>query len=254
MKVLCFLSSHKKNGITGTALKILLSNLSENCKYEVIYLDDYKIEPNKKNESSIVLEELYSKMKKADAYVFAAPTYWRELSGLMKHFFDCLRPKIVHFKNNGDTIPGDLKGKKYLSIVSCYTSSLENFFTGVTDDSFKTIDRVMSAAGTVKIGEVVITNTFKRKTISNNKIKILKKYSRKIDSKKKRINNTMKRYIQLFFMISVMSLITMAIQKFFSNILSTQNFWINYLSFTIIFFILLSLILHFFTFVKHRRR
>ena len=253
MKILGILASHKEHGIQAQLLSEVLDNVEPGVETETIYLENYEITPNKYHEKNPVLEELVQKLNEADVWVFSAPTYWRELSGVLKNFFDCMRPKFVYFKENGDTIPGQFKNKHYLSITSCYVSPLENFLTGVTDESFKTIDRVMSAAGVIKTGEIVLPGTFGMKEIPNYKKEQCHKFAKKISVKKRKDDSTLKRYIQLFFMIAVMALITMGIQiplKPFIN----SSFWLNYLSFTIIFFVLLACILHFVTFVKHRRR
>lgn len=253
MKILGILASHQEHGLNAKMLSEVLDNVDPGVETETIYLENYEITPHKYHEKNPVLDELSQKLMDSDVWVFAAPTYFRELSGVLKNFFDCMRPKLVYFKENGDTIPGQFKNKHYLSISSCYVSTLENFLTGVTDESFKTIDRVMSAAGVIKVGEIVLPNTFGMKEIPNNKKELCHKYAKKISVKKRKDDSTVKRYIQLFFMIAVMALITMGIQLPLQNWIGT-NFWLNYVSFTVIFFVLLACILHFMTFVKHRRR
>lgn len=253
MKILGILGSHQENGLNAQMLAEVLKNVDADVETETIYLENYDVTPHKYHEKNLVLDELAEKMAQSDVWVLAAPTYFRELSGVMKNFFDCMRPKLVYFKENGDTIPGQFKNKHYLSISSCYVSSLENFLTGVTDESFKTIDRVMSAAGVIKVGEIVLPGTFGMKEIPDNKKQLCHKYAKKISVRKRKDDSTVKRYIQLFFMIAVMALITMGIQIPFKSLIA-DNFWLNYLSFTIIFFVLLACILHFVTFVKHRRR
>jgi len=253
MKILGILASHQEHGLNAQMLDTVLKNVDSGTETETIYLENYDITPHKYHEKNAVLDELSEKLMESDVWVFAAPTYWRELSGVLKDFFDCMRPKFVYFKENGDTIPGQFKNKHYLSITSCYVSPLENFLTGVTDESFKTIDRVMSAAGVIKTGEIVLPGTFGMKELPDSKVELCKKYAKKISVKKRKDDSTVKRYIQLFFMIAVMALITMGIQLPLSRWIA-GNFWLNYASFTVIFFVLLGSILHFVTFVKHRRR
>lgn len=253
MKILGILASHQEHGLNAQMLDEVLKNVDSGVETETIFLENYDITPHKYHEDNPVLDELAQKLMDSDVWVFAAPTYWRGVSGVLKNFFDCMRPKFVYFKQNGDTIPGPFKNKHYLSISSCYVSTTENFLTGVTDDSFKMIDRVMSAAGVIKVGEIVLPNTFGMKTIPYNKKKLCQKYAKKISVRKRKDDSTVKRYIQLFFMIAVMALITMGIQLPLSKWIGS-NFWLNYVSFTLIFFILLACILHFVTFVKHRRR
>ncbi len=59
-----------------------------------------------------------------------------------------------------DTLPGQFKNKHYVSLTTCFTSSVENFVTGATDQTFVTIDRVMTSAGLIKKGEFVGTGTW----------------------------------------------------------------------------------------------
>jgi len=253
MKILGILASHQEHGLNAQMLDEVMQNVDDGIETETIYLENYEITPRKKHEKNEVLDELSAKLMESDVWVLAAPTYWRELSGVMKNFFDCMRPKFVYFKDNGDTIPGQFKNKHYLSITSCYVSPMENFLTGVTDESLKTIDRVMSAAGVIKTGELVLPGTFGMKEVPNNKKKLCKKYAKKISIKKRKDDSTVKRYIQLFLMIAVMALVTMGIQIPLAPFIS-GSFWLTYISFTVIFFVLLACILHFVTFVKHRRR
>ncbi|MCD2255991.1 flavodoxin family protein [Agrilactobacillus fermenti] len=253
MKVLGILGAHKRQGLTGQLLTEILKAVPETEETEFLYLEDYDIKPHT-NQPNPVLNELIQKLAESDVWVLAAPTYWGGLAGTMKNFLDCLRPKLVYQKKNGDTIPGPFKNKHYLSVTSCYKSTLENFITGVTDPTFKTIDTVMSAAGVIKVGELVLPNTFDMKTLPPAKIKLCHKWGQKIARKKRKDDSTVKRYIQLFFMIAVMALATMGIQVLLGRVLPLTNFLANYVSFVLIFFILLASILHYVTFVKHRRR
>lgn len=254
MKILGILASHKEHGLNAQMLQHVLDNVDEGVETETIYLENYDITPRKYPEENPVLDQLADKLMESDVWVFGAPTYWRECPGRLKDFFDCMRPKFVYFKDNGDTIPGPFKDKHYLSISSCYMSTTENFLTGITDETFKTIDRVMSAAGVIKTGEIVLPHTFGMKEIPEKKLKLCAKYGHKISKKEEKDDSTMKRYIQLFFMIAIMALVTMGIQVPLKAIMPMDNFWISYVSFVIIFFVLLALILHFVTFMKHRRR
>lgn len=253
MKVLGILGSQSHTGITAQMLGNVLKNVDKGVETETIFLEDYQIHANGVKENND-LDLIVDKMAKSDVWIFAAPTYWRELSGIMKKLLDCLRPKLVYIKPNGDAVPWKFKDKHYLSITDCYASTAENFVTGVTDETFKTIDRVMSAAGVIKIGEIVCPGTLNMKQLPEKKALLCAKYGHKISQKKRKDDSTLKRYIQLFFMVAIMALLTMGIQQLLAGIIPLSNFWIRYISFTVIFFVLLGCILHFVTFVKHRRR
>ncbi|MFC2676827.1 MAG: NADPH-dependent FMN reductase, partial [Lacticaseibacillus rhamnosus] len=52
--------------------------------------------------------------------------------------------------------------------------------------------------------------------------------------------------------IAVMALATMGIQQVIPGV--ATNFWWRYVSFVIIFFVLLACLLHYATFMRHKRR
>ncbi|MBA1434456.1 flavodoxin family protein [Bombilactobacillus bombi] len=253
MKILGILGAQTAQGLTSQMLAAVLDNVEDHVETETIFLEDYHIHPAGIKEHND-LDLIVDKLAESDVWVFAVPTYWRGLSGIMKKLLDCLRPKVVYFKANEDTIPGPFKNKHYLTLTNCYTGTFENWLTGVTDETFKTIDRVMSAAGVIKVGEIVCPNTKNLTALPLAKQQLCAAYGRKISRRQRKDDSTMKRYLQLFAMIAVMAFATMVIQQGLNTILLWNNFWWNYVSFTLIFFVLLAGILHFVTFVKHRRR
>ncbi|MCF6161720.1 MAG: NAD(P)H-dependent oxidoreductase [Furfurilactobacillus sp.] len=255
MKVLGILGAHKQHGVTAKLLATTLAAVPDSTETETIYLEDYDIHPDIKGQSNPVLDELTEKLLASDVWVFAAPTFWGGLSGVTKNFLDCLRWRLVRIDHVDDAHPARFKNKHYLSITDCYISPINNFFTGITDETFKQIDRVMSAAGVIKIHEIVCPNTFKNGDhIPESKLQLCHKWGARLPQKSKRDDNTMKRYVELFCMIAVMSLITMGIQRALSGVMTQTNFWINWVTFVVIFFVLLAIILHTVTFLVHRRR
>lgn len=253
MKILGILGAHKRAGLTGQLLETLLKAVPEGYETELIYLEAYDIKPHS-GQDNPDLKRLIQKLDESDVWIWASPTYWGGVSGILKNSLDCLRPKLVYQKKNGDTVPGPFKNKHYLSLTSCYVSTFENFVTGVTDSTFQTIDRVMAAAGVIKLGEIVLPNTFGMKTLPAQKIELCQRWGQRVVDKPRRDDSTVKRYIQLFFMIAVMALMTMGLQTWLGQLLPLQGFFAKYISFVLIFFVLLSGILHFVTVKKHRRR
>ncbi|AQW21130.1 NADPH-dependent oxidoreductase [Lentilactobacillus curieae] len=253
MKILGILGSHKENGVTRMALDTVLNQVKFPNTTDFIYLEDYNFGPDKGDAKDPVLDILESKMLEADVWVIAAPTYWGSLSGKLKDFFDCMRQRLVRIDHLGETHPDKFKDKHYISITDCYMSSIENFVTGVTDQSFRIIDKVMSSAGVIKLNEIVVTNSYGLTELPNNKQRQLRQAGIKLNSAIRKDDNTMKRYIELFFMIAVMALATMGIQSL-TGLLANHSFWLMWISFVVIFYVLLACMLHFFTFVKHRRR
>ena len=127
--------------------------------------------------------------------------------------------------------------------------------TGMTDSAFRTMDKAMTTAGLIKLGEGVQTATYGLKQLTDKKQTELEKLGNKINRTQRKDDQTLKRYIELFFIVAAMALITMVIQAGILKLLGQAlSFWTNYISFVLIFFILLAITLHFFTVVKHKRK
>ncbi|WP_461239767.1 flavodoxin family protein [Paucilactobacillus sp. N302-9] len=253
MKILGILGAHNSDGITAKMLKAVLDGVDQRHEVEMVDLKDYHILPDT-GQPNPDLDLLEKKLIESDVWVIAAPTYIGGLSGIMKNFFDCLRQRMGRFDRTGAIHPTKFKDKHYLSITTCYTSTFENMVTGVTDVTFNTIDKAMGLAGLIKVHELVLTNSYGQTSLSDSKEQECFKWGAKLGQKEKRDDNTMKRYIELFVMVTVMALITMVIQMLISPGLIGPNFWLSFVSFVIIFYILLAAILHFMTFVKHKRK
>ncbi|EUJ28032.1 hypothetical protein MFLO_12756 [Listeria floridensis FSL S10-1187] len=167
-----------------------------------------------------------------------------------------MRDYFVHTTSKGENIPHFLKGKSYVSITSCYKGALENGLAGVTDATFNQIDTVMSQAGMHRAGELVLTGTFRMEAVPEKKKQEAFHLGAKLAEKVERGGFTVKRYLQLFGMLAVSTLIVMGIQKGLQVLgwIPEQGFWINYVVFVVIFFLFLAGMLRLVTIHNHKRR
>lgn len=232
-------------------LSQVLANVGPENEVEQIFLADYTLYP-----ASPDLLKLIEKLKQADVWVLAAPTYWGGLAGVMKNFLDLIRQTNLRFDKNGDPHPiAPFEHKHYVLLTNCYAKTWENLFTGTTDAALRTMDKVMTTMGLIKAGEAVQTNTYFVKALAPKKQAELQRLGQKAGTLQRKDDQTVKRYIELFFIVAAMAFITMLIQTGILHLLGqTLSFWNNYISFVLIFFILLSITLHFFTVVKHKRK
>jgi len=254
MRYLALLGSHEQHGITAGYLQAVLTALPQDAEVETVFLRDYQIYPDNKEQRCPALDEIEAKMAASDFWIICAPTYWGGMAGVMKQFFDCMRFRLVRMTSAGDTLPGKYKDKHYLSMTTCFISSTDNFFTGITDQTFVTIDRIMTGAGLIKVGEFVGTGTWGTDAPRPAKLAECRRWGQKIANRPRKDDNTLKRYLLLFVMIAAMSLVTMGLQAWWLGVFAAGKFWITYISFVVIFYVLLASLLHFFTFVRHRRR
>ena len=100
VKIIGIAGCYKRDGITKQMLDQVLANVGPENEVEQVFLLDYEIYPG-----SPELAKLVEKLKQADVWVLAAPTYWGALSGVMKNFLDCLRQLTLRFDENGDPHP-----------------------------------------------------------------------------------------------------------------------------------------------------
>ncbi|WP_057893964.1 flavodoxin family protein [Lacticaseibacillus brantae] len=248
MHILGIFGGQAADGATMTLMKTVLAAVPEPNTTEIIDLNDWQLRPQGRE-----LDALEAKLAAADVWVLASPTYFSTIAGQMKQFLDVMRPRLVRMTQAGDTLPGQYKDKHYLSISSCFASGLENTFTHQTDQTFRTLDKAMTAAGLHKITELVLPNTWANHTdIPTTKLAQAQRIGGKLGTKTRKDDETLKRYLLLFMMIAVMALATMGIQLVLPVL--TSNFWWRYISFVLIFFVLLACLLHYFTFVRHKRR
>lgn len=149
------------------------------CQVETIYLDAYSLKMGDAA-SNQTLDHLDQLARQADCLVLASPTYWSNVSGLMKQFLDCFHSKLVHFNKKGERLPGNYRGKSYILLTSCYTSKLANRFSGVTDQTFITMNGPLQAAGMHRLAEAVCTGTFGLDALPQKK-KL--RYAKKLDNR-----------------------------------------------------------------------
>lgn len=115
------------------------------------------------------------------------------------------------------------------------------------------IDKVMAAAGVIKLGEIFVTDSWGLKKLPPIKLRELAAAGKKINQTKRKDDLTMKRYLELFLIVAGVVLVTM-LQQQAVFILWQPTFWLRYISFVLIFYLILAETLHFAIVVKHRRR
>ena len=125
MKILAIQSSPNKDGLTATLAKAVLKGYSDaSGEAELIHLNEMDIKTciscdngwGQCRQGDCVLvdnfEVIRQKIGAADAFVFATPVYWGDLSESAKRFLDRLR-RVEAFSGRGTC-----KGKKVIGITS----------------------------------------------------------------------------------------------------------------------------------------
>lgn len=251
MRIVGIYGGQSAEGLTADVVKAVLAGAGD-AECEFVDLNTYHLTPDQPGIANPDLDQLEEKLAAADVWVLGTPTYFGTVAGQFKQFFDCFRHRMARMTKQGDTLPGKYKDKHYVSVTSCFASGLDNTFTHQTDATLTMIDKAMTVGGLHKVSEFVLPGTWQMTRVPEEKLTAAKRLGARLVGKTRKDDATLKRYLLLFVMIAVMALATMGIQLLLPVL--TANFWFRYASFVIIFFVLLAGLLHYFTFMRHKRR
>ncbi len=141
MKVLAIVSTKRKNGLVSKiTLKVLEGAQASGHEIETINLYDYTINYclgcwGCKRKGLCVINDdfnsIFEKVRDADVLILSSPTYWSNVSGIMKSFFD-RQCGMAMSHSEGKEILGkrlplgfgaknEMKGKKAIFITACTT-------------------------------------------------------------------------------------------------------------------------------------
>jgi len=141
MKVLAIVSTKRKNGLVSKiTLKVLEGVKQSGNEIEVINLYDYTINYCLgcwacERKGLCVIDDdfnsIFEKVRDADVLILSSPTYWSNVSGIMKSFFD-RQCAMAMLHNEGKVILGrrfplgfgpknEMRGKKAIFITACTT-------------------------------------------------------------------------------------------------------------------------------------
>ncbi len=133
MKVIAFLGSPRKEGITSLVTERILDKVKElGAETKEYFLNEMKFkgcqgcQACKKGKDFCVIEDDLSEalrdMKDADAFIFASPVYFGDVTGQFKCFWD----RTYCFFNPNFTLRFD-RGKKCAVVLAQGDPNLENF-------------------------------------------------------------------------------------------------------------------------------
>src|SRR6056297_911039 len=141
MKILAIIATRRKNGlISKITSKVIEGAQSSGHETEIINLFDYKIEYclgcwgcEKKGRCVINddFNSIFEKVRDSNVLILASPTYWSNVSGIMKSFFD-RQCGLAMSHSEGKVLFGKrlpigfgpkkkMQGKKMIFITACTT-------------------------------------------------------------------------------------------------------------------------------------
>lgn len=176
MYILGIVGSARKGGNTDTVVDAILTSSKEcGAQVEKIYLSDLDFKgcigcgSCEKDMKCILkddMQEVYSKINKADGLVLGSPTYFYNVSGLMKMFIDRLYAYEIFDKEYRSVWVGahEVLGRKYaVTAAICEQETIEDM--GFASEA---MSMALSAVGIRSVENMKILHLFKKNEAGKN--------------------------------------------------------------------------------------
>ena len=174
MKILGLIGSYRKNGNTDTAVrKVLEGAMNQGAEVEALYLKDYEIkdcngcEACKKTFECVIqddMQKIYPKIMEADGVVIGSPTYFYNVTGIIKNLIDRLYCYETFDEEDRSVWMGIIEamGTKYATVVAvCEQEDPKDLgYTAVT------MTKSMQAIGYRVVDELKIYNVYNKNELS----------------------------------------------------------------------------------------
>ena len=179
MKVLAIVATKRKSGIISKMTENILkgAKVSGN-KTELVNLYDFKLEYclgcwGCERKGKCVLKddfnEIFEKVKDADLLILSAPTYWSNVPGIMKTFFD-RHCGVAMLHGEGKVIFGkclpigfgpkkEMKGKKAIFVTACTTPAPFHILLDESRNTFKAMHHYTRKIKAKTIAKIVFTDS-----------------------------------------------------------------------------------------------
>lgn len=170
MKIIGFIGSYRKGGNTDTAVRTVLEGaVNQGAEVEAVYLNEYEIadcvgcEACKTTFECVIrddMQKIYAKIMEADGVVIGSPTYFYNVTGIIKHMIDRLYCYEVFDEEDRSVWMGihEATGPKYATVVAvCEQKDPEDLgYTAVT------MTKSLQALGYRVVDELKIYNVYNK--------------------------------------------------------------------------------------------
>ena len=189
MNVLILNGSPRKNGNVAKLLNAVREGAEK--KHTVKWIDVYNLNilPCRgcmrcRKEDNCVLapddaHNIAKDIAEADVLVVGTPTYWANMSSMLKLLFDRIVYILMGEKSNGFPIPKQ-KGKKAIIIAACTTPYPFNIIAKQSTGAIAAVWEVLKYAGYKLIGKINLAGTVKCPNVSDKMLAKAKKLGEKI--------------------------------------------------------------------------
>ncbi|MBM4293779.1 MAG: flavodoxin family protein [Deltaproteobacteria bacterium] len=168
MKVLILNGSPRKQGTVATLLRAVAEGAAQKHEVEWVDVYDLKMRPclgcmKCRPEGECVQPEddahrVGRQIKEAGALVVGTPTYFSNMSAMLKMLFERNETVFVNEKPKWFPIQ-NLKGRPAVIVTACTTPWPLNWLLPVSRGAVRAVNRVLKDSGCKVLGKVVKTNT-----------------------------------------------------------------------------------------------
>ncbi len=183
MRFLVLNGSPRKNGVTTQVLTKAYETLKANHEGEYVDLYDLEIKPcvgclQCRPDKTCVLprdgaHEVAEKIKQADLLVVGTPTYWGNMTGVMKNLFDRCVPVFEYL--DGFTMRKNLRGKKAMIVIPSGAPFPFNMLRSQSRGTASAVKTVLRSGG-VKIVDTIYAPNSRR--FEENRGKVMERLAR----------------------------------------------------------------------------
>lgn len=164
MKILAINGSPRKKGIVSTLIQTVIDSANEKHDVELIHVYDLNMKPciacmKCRPDGVCALQEddahlIGRKINEADGIIIGTPTYWGNMSSLLKMLFDRNVPVFMGESKSGVPV-GRQKGKRAIIITACTTPWPFNFILPQSRGAVRAVKEILCTGG-YRISGVIV--------------------------------------------------------------------------------------------------
>ena len=175
MKVIAISGSPRKDGRIGKIVEEIIKGAKENDhECEIIHLVDLDIRDCagcmscQEKEACVFrddIEKIEQAIKSSGLIIWASPTHWANVSGLMLRVFERLFGFLIKEQPKGTPLKRNAKGKKAILVTACSTARPFNWIYNQSRSCLCRMREICKWSGQEIVGTFVLPGTLTMKEI-----------------------------------------------------------------------------------------
>lgn len=190
MRITAISGSPRKDGRISKIVDEIINGAKENGhECEIIYLVDLSMRDCagcmscQEKEACVFrddIEKIEEAIKRSDLIIWASPTHWANVSGLMLRVFERLFGFLIKEQPKGTPLKRNAKGKKAILVTACSTARPFNWIYNQSRSSFSRMREICKWSGIEIIDTFVLPGTLTMKEIPGRYLEKAREIGRRI--------------------------------------------------------------------------